>query len=253
MYHRVGTPVFPDEGDYALSQDLFASHLGCLAGSGRAVISLDDLAEGRHADGAVAFTFDDGYDSDALTAAPLLRSAGFRGAFFVSALLVGTPGFVSWPQLRAMADQGFVVGSHGLDHALLDGLPASEVRRQIEESKRRIEDGVGRPVSAFTLPGGSGGERARRMAEEAGYSLVLGSRPGLVRGDPGSGILPRFAMRKRHGPDELEALLQCRPWHILGLSLRYRLAHRARLMLSSPVYGRLRQMWLDRPSWGRAR
>ena len=247
MYHRLGVPLLPDEKDYALSRDLFESHLHEIAQARREVVSLAAIGEGTFADGSVAVTFDDGYESDALAAAPLLRARGWGGAFFVSALKVGGAGYASWPQLRGMADSGFLVGSHGLDHSLLDDLPEVEVRRQVIESKARIEEALGRSVHAFALPGGSGGERARRIAFEAGYSQVLGSRPGLIRGRPGSSILPRMAKRRHLKMEKFRGLLACRPLGMLGRSLRYRALARVRRILGDNSYARLRQIWWNLP------
>ena len=60
MYHRLGVPLLPDEKDYALSRDLFESHLHEIAQARREVVSLAAIGEGTFADGSVAVTFDAG-------------------------------------------------------------------------------------------------------------------------------------------------------------------------------------------------
>jgi peptidoglycan/xylan/chitin deacetylase (PgdA/CDA1 family) len=197
-------------------------------------------------DGAVALTFDDGCDTDALIAAPLLRGLGFPAAFFVNPARVGQAGRASWDQLRALAAEGFLIGSHGLDHTLLDDLADPELRRQLVESKRRLEDGLQRPVEALALPGGSGGPRAHRVAQAAGYRIVLGSRPGLVRGAPGAGILPRLPVRRTHGLDGFSAAVSQQPLFLLQLQWRYRLARATQAVLSARAYASLRRLWVER-------
>jgi len=247
MYHRVSDlHVIPEEGNYALPAPLFEAQVRLLAGPGRSVVPLDALAQGRYPDRAVALTFDDGCESDATVAAPLLRELGFPAAFFVNPTLVGQEGRVSWPQLREMATQGFLIGSHGLDHALFDDLPDKELERQIAESKLRLEEQLARPVEALSLPGGSGGTRALRFARKAGYRQVLGSRPAPVRGSAGPGILPRFAVRRDRGLDGFLAAADLRPLFLLEQTLRHRGAWGARLLIGTSAYARLRLYWLRR-------
>ncbi len=251
MYHRVGDSLAEaEEGDYVLPTPLFEAQMRLLAARARSVVSLATLVEGRYPEHSVALTFDDGCDTDASVAAPLLRALGFPAAFFVNPARVGQEGRVSWTQLRAIAAEGFLVGSHGLDHTLLDELPVPELERQIVQSKRELEERLHQPVDALSLPGGSGGERARRLAKAAGYRLVLGSRPGLVFGSAGPEILPRFAVRRAHDLAGFAALTDQHPLFLLRQAIRYRVTHGARSLLGARTYARLRQLrlGLSRPA-----
>ena len=249
MYHRLSDgPFDPDEGDYVLSPSLFESQLRWLAAARRPVATLAQLAEGRHEDCAVVLTFDDGCDSDCTVASPLLRSLGFPAAFFVNPARVGAEGRAGWDELRTLAAHGFAIGSHGLDHTLLDGLSSADLERQIAESRRAIEDRLGARVDALSLPGGSGGERARRAALAAGYRLVLGSRPGVVRSAAGEFIVPRVAVRRGHGLAGFRAAVEKRPLFLLRLRLRYAVGHVGRRLIGAGTYGRLRRLWLGHGS-----
>lgn len=244
MYHRVSDARADlEEGDYALPAALFTAQMRLLA-QRWPVVALASLREGGHPERAVVLTFDDGCDTDATIAAPLLRSLGLPATFFVNPARVGEEGRASWDQLRALMAQGLTIGSHGLDHALLDELSAGELERQIVGSKRALEQRLGQPVDAFSLPGGSGGARARRTAHDAGYRYVLGSRPGLARRGASSGILPRLAIRRGHGLDGFEAAIGQQPLFLLSEALRYHLKHAARRLLGVPAYSRLRLLVL---------
>jgi peptidoglycan/xylan/chitin deacetylase (PgdA/CDA1 family) len=251
MYHRLGAAREPEEGDYAIEEQVFEAQMLHLAARGAAVVDLDTLAAGAYPDRCAALTFDDGCDTDVTVAAPLLRRLGFPASFFVNPARVGSPGRASWPQLRALADQGFRVGSHGLDHTLLDDVPASELERQLVESKRRLEDALGRTVDALSLPGGSGGPRALRTALAAGYRLVLGSRPAPVRGALLARVQPRFPVRAGHGVDGVAAMVEQRPAVVFAMGLRYGITHATRSLLGTRAYGRLRGLWVERAG-GRA-
>ena len=251
LYHRLSDrPLDADEGDYVLPPSLFEEQLRGLAAGRRPVVSLACLAEGRYGDGSVALTFDDGCDSDAGVAGPLLAALGLPAAFFVNPALVGKEGRASWDQIRSLSARGFAIGSHGLDHTLLDGLPPSELERQVAGSKREIEERLGRGVDALSLPGGTGGERARRLACAAGYRLVLGSRPGALRGKPGERVLPRFALRRGQGLEGFRAAVARERLFVLRQQARYALTLAGRRLLGTTGYARLRGRQLARDGRG---
>lgn len=67
---------------------------------------------------AVALTFDDGWSSASSVALPLLRQMNLRAIIFAIPARIGTPGFVTWPELRVMHESGvFDVQSHTRSHA----------------------------------------------------------------------------------------------------------------------------------------
>jgi peptidoglycan/xylan/chitin deacetylase (PgdA/CDA1 family) len=240
MYHRVslqGAPV--EEGDYALSSELFERQMDVLATEGWPVVSLSALASGDFPDRAVALTFDDGCETDLRVALPRLRHRRFPAAFFLNPALVGAPGRLSWDQVAELAAAGMQIGSHGLDHTLLDGLPTAELERQLATSKSQLEQRLGREVEALSLPGGSGGARALAVARRVGYRLVLGSRPGLVRSGGLPDLLPRYAVRLSQGVEGFQAAVEQR----LSFRLRQRLRYRGLRLLRGTIGGGIYRYW----------
>lgn len=92
--------------------------------------------------------------------------------------------FVSWDNVRAMAASGHDIGSHTVSHQLLAHLSAPDQARELSDSKRRIEQEIGRPVSAVAYPvGGHGAFTAEtcRLAKDAGYRFGFSFLPGCNR------------------------------------------------------------------------
>jgi peptidoglycan/xylan/chitin deacetylase (PgdA/CDA1 family) len=237
MYHRVDLAgARPEEGDFALPSQLFAQQLSWLAAARRPVVSLTQLASGEFEDGAVVLTFDDGCDSDATVALPRLVEAGFPATFFVNPATVGESGRLGWPEVERLAAAGMRVGSHGLDHTLLDGLPPGEVERQLEESRRILEMRLGTEVDALSLPGGTGGRVALEAARRVGYRIVLGSRPGRVPQGRLPVPVPRHAVRRRHGLEGFRAGVEQRLGFRLLLAARYRVLQALRAAIGSDAY-----------------
>ena len=247
MYHRlVREGAAPDEGDYALGTGMFEDQMRALAAQRRPVVPLSAMADARFPDGAVVLTFDDGCDTDATVALPVLRSFGFTAAFFVNPARVGQPGRATWPQLEALAAVGMTVGSHGLDHTLLGGLSAAALEEQLVRSKALLERHLGREVDALSLPGGSGGARAARLARAAGYRLICGSRPGRVSSRAMPDLLPRYAVRYSEGLGGFQAMLDQPLAFRLRQALRHHVLGAVRAVVGEPVYARLRQAHVAR-------
>lgn len=131
----------------------------------------------------VCITFDDGCETDLLAAAPVLRDFGFNATFYLTGGFLGTPGYLSATQVRALDAQGFEIGCHSMTHPYLSDLADPELKREIVDAKRLIEKIVGHPIKHFSCPGGRYNQRALQVAQNAGFVTVANSefyanRPG---------------------------------------------------------------------------
>lgn len=71
-------------------------------------------------DKLVVLTFDDGPLSGYTVVAPILKSFGFNGSFLVcdfDSFRTRKDWYLTWRQMKAMADQGFDIGNHTTGHA----------------------------------------------------------------------------------------------------------------------------------------
>ena len=198
IYHNL---VFGRTGDI-YNRDLynFEHDLDFLTRNFRVIdfAELLDMREGRTkaATDVAVITFDDGDLSVYAIAYPLLKEYRLPATFFVIPAFVGTVGYMDWQQIREMSAYRdpdgrfpFSFESHSLTHRRLGELGADELRRELAESKRAIEEVTGREAAALALPFGSGaGDRAIiGAARELGYRIVRGSVPaaqGILELDP---------------------------------------------------------------------
>ena len=72
------------------------------------------------------------------------------------------------------------LGAHTRHHADLAAIPASDVRSEVEGSRRDIAEWVGKPPPAFSYPFGQHGPRARQVVRKAGFDLGTGTHPMAV-------------------------------------------------------------------------
>jgi peptidoglycan/xylan/chitin deacetylase (PgdA/CDA1 family) len=184
---------------YVLSQAQFDAHLAALDAPGLRPSRLADVVATPSA-GQFVLSFDDGYLTDYTVAFARLAERGWPGCFFVIGNQVGAPRALGWRELREMAAAGMEIGSHSLTHPFLHRADPDQIRREFGESKRILEDGLGRAVHFASLPRGSAAPGMGALIKELGYRAFCTSEPGLVSVRTNPYEVPRIAVKQRTTP-----------------------------------------------------
>lgn len=171
-------------------------------------------------DKSLLITFDDGYKNVQRLAYAVLEKYSFSAAVFVACEYIGTarrfPGDekiplpenvsdelmpLSWEQIRNM--EGLVtMGSHTLSHPSLARLSQEEIHREVNESKKIIEQETGKEVLSFAYPGGiqrygAFSDLTREQLIDAGYKIAFNSEIGRNRGGSDPYLQNRIAVEER--------------------------------------------------------
>lgn len=124
---------------------------------------------------------------------------------------------LDWQDLRYLARHPLAsIGAHTIAHPRLARIPEDRARVEITESRARIRDALGVDPVTFAYPvgdPGSAGPREFAMAREAGYSLAVTTRPGVLQ--PGADLLalPRISVNGHYQQERfLSALLSGLPF-----------------------------------------
>ena len=193
-------------------------------------------------------SFDDGYKAVLEVAFPILEKYGFTGTLFVVTDLVGKreplswPGIehwlqsphrpelepLSWEELRRLADAGWEIGSHTRTHPHLPELDGDTLADELQSSKARCEEMLGRPCTSLAYPYGDHDERVIAAAAAAGYEFAVTLPRSFDRSEPLA--WPRVGIYHADGPrtfklkvsPTLRWLRKTRAWRRLD-SLRRRL------------------------------
>jgi peptidoglycan/xylan/chitin deacetylase (PgdA/CDA1 family) len=88
-------------------------------------------------------------------------------------------GSCTWEQLREMESAGLEVGSHTVTHPLLTRVGTDRLLRELEQSRRRLEEMLGHTVTLFCYPNGAYNRVVRDAVARAGYQLAVTSDDGL--------------------------------------------------------------------------
>jgi peptidoglycan/xylan/chitin deacetylase (PgdA/CDA1 family) len=174
----------------------FGRQLDLIQGLGRIVEhdeGLERLASGSLPGRFFCLSFDDGSATNYDYLFPVLAERGLTATIFLrtdeidNAGTGGANGYLTWAQCREMADSGHLAfGSHTHNHANLADLDAAGVRAELEVSKAKIEDQLGRPCLDFSCPWGKPGvnfrpERDPAIAREVGFRTFFTTVRGASR------------------------------------------------------------------------
>jgi len=120
--------------------------------------------------------FDDGWRSNYEIAYPALKRHGLTATFFVTIDNIGKPGMMTWSEIKEMAGNGMSIGSHNMTHRIPVNLPDGELKYEMRESKRILEEKLAGRIESFSSPAGFYDRRMEDFAKEAGYEAVYFSR-----------------------------------------------------------------------------
>jgi peptidoglycan/xylan/chitin deacetylase (PgdA/CDA1 family) len=81
--------------------------------------------------------------------------------------------------MRALDGKGLRFEPHSRSHPELPKVSPDRVREEIEGSKKRLEDELGREALAFSYPHGAFDDRAEAIVREAGFKLAVTDLGGL--------------------------------------------------------------------------
>lgn len=215
MYHKVARPRRDArlKGLY-ISRELFQRQMQQLRAAqftslppGAPATRIDD-AHAR----AITISFDDGFVNTLENALPALREFRFTGIQFLVADSLGknnswdvAAGDCSEPlmgvaQVKEWLAGGQQIGSHTLSHPRLSQIPLADARREIFDSKKKLEDTFGVSIEHFCYPYGDFNAAVRELVGEAGYQTACTVENGFNPPDADRLALKRILVRhKRPG------------------------------------------------------
>lgn len=139
----------------------------------------------------IILTFDDGCESLYYNAFPILKKYGAKAVIYVVSKSLGDRNVV-WPmnenleplniltkeQILEMADYGIEIGSHLCHHVHLPQLSSAEMKDELFESKKILEDELGKEIYSVAYPFGSYNSKVIEVAQQAGYQYGVTTKSG---------------------------------------------------------------------------
>jgi peptidoglycan/xylan/chitin deacetylase (PgdA/CDA1 family) len=102
----------------------------------------------------LSFTFDDGWESQASVAGPMLDARGYDATFYINSGFLDSGPYMSTAQLLGLHGNGHEIASHTVSHEHLTQLPLVQLRAQLQDDRAALEAIIGEPVPNFATPFG---------------------------------------------------------------------------------------------------
>ena len=249
MYHEIYGP--DEQGDlrgltnpaYNTEWSRFRSQMGWVRSAGIRTLTIDELVSDfvLPREKTICLTFDDGWLGNYTNAYPILRGYGFKATFFVAADLIGKPYYVTWNQLKEMQSSGMSIQSHTVTHRALGDMAESDVRFELEESKRIIEERLNSEVNHLSLPHGSRSLLTWQIAREFGYKTICTSDVGFRTRDSKSPWLKRICIGDRISGEKFSLIARGKSRAIWMMKASKDLKNTLRWTIGSDHYRRFYQ------------
>jgi peptidoglycan/xylan/chitin deacetylase (PgdA/CDA1 family) len=154
------------------------------------------MTRGAPASGArsVLMTFDDGYASFEVDAAPVLREYGASALIFVhtdrgSRQIETERPLLDWDAVGRMQSEGFEIGNHSHSHRSCGTLSNVELDEELGRSEEILRERTGSVPRFFAYPGGVADKRMEAKLIRNGYVGAFGGGQG--RTSPSSNPMNR--------------------------------------------------------------
>lgn len=158
----------------------------------------------------ILITFDDGYKDAYTQAYPILKERGLKAVNFVITGFVGGPHYLSWGEIKEMADSGtFEFGSHTVNHLDLRRLSPDRLKEELQLSKQDLEKHLNKPIVWLAYPYGFVNDIVVTAAKDAKYIGAWGTSDGTFESDEQEYALPRVRIG---GGESLETFDSRLPW-----------------------------------------
>ncbi|MGA8849160.1 MAG: polysaccharide deacetylase family protein [Dehalococcoidia bacterium] len=90
---------------------------------------------------------------------------------------LGTEFVLSWDEVGEMSNDCIAFGAHTVNHPILTNVPLEQARWEITQSKKDIEERLGKEVTAFSYPYGDFNPKIVKLVQESGFTCAFSGSP----------------------------------------------------------------------------
>lgn len=185
-YHGVDTCApTEDPANLVVPPERFRRQVELLIEGGFELLTVAELAAradgGPPPAGLAALSFDDGMRNNHSVLLPILRDYGIGATVYVTTGLIGgqnpwmrgSSPMMTEDELRDLAAAGVELGAHTVTHPDLSLMDREACLREMEDSRRVLEELTGSSVSTFAYPFCRYGSEAVAAARDAGFAAAV--------------------------------------------------------------------------------
>ncbi len=225
LYHFVGRENLETDGQsttrYNVTVADFDAQLALLRRLGYETVTIHDVADAISGTATlpsrpVAITVDDGWVEQYTQIYPALKKYDMVATFFIPSTYPVGGRFVTWEQLKTMANTGMEIGAHTRTHVDLTALSSDTAWYELSDSKKTLEEKLGITVYSMSYPFGNYSSSVIQLTQKAGYraAVALGPTP-----KQSLNSLYRLNRLEVFGTRSLVDFVNYLPWRGQGTSL----------------------------------
>lgn len=223
MYHRFNETKFPSTN---IRLEQFEAHLKELSNSKYTVMALPKIMAALKAGRklpprTVAITIDDAFASVYREAWPRLRAAKLPFTLFVATNQVshGAAEYMTWDQVRELANAGVTIGNHSVNHAHLADQGRARIRAELDKSNGQFVKELGVKPTLHAYPYGEASAMVIEEVRKTGFTAAFGQHSGVLHSKTNRLYLPRFAMNENFGsPQRFYMAINALPLYATDIS-----------------------------------
>jgi len=203
-YHQIRDWLASDSKtakDYIVSVNNFREQMQLLAKNGYHSILPDQLYDylvnGMPLPSRpVMISFDDTRLEQYTIAREEMSKYGFKGVFFIMTVSLGRPGYMTKEQVKQLADEGNIIGSHTWNHSNVKKYSGEDWKIQIDKPSQELEKITGKPIDYFAYPFGLWNKEAIEQLKQRGFKAAFQLSAKRDENDP------QFSIRRMIVPGE---------------------------------------------------
>lgn len=203
MYHRFGESKYPSTN---ITIKQFEAHIEELSKNRFSVKPLPEIIKALRDNRplpkyTVGISIDDAFLSVYEEAWPRLRKANLPFAIFIATEPVDnrSPGYMSWNQIRELANAGVTIGSQTATHPHMPLLSPSRNLTELTISNMRFETELGKVPALIAYPYGEYSLAVGKVTTQAGFIAGFGQHSGVMHKGSNFFYLPRFTFNEVYG------------------------------------------------------
>lgn len=168
----------------------------------------------QNSNGKFIITFDDGY-KDILAVKEFLQELNITPLLFVLPQNA-IPNFAELGQeferlttteLKELIKDGWEIGSHTKTHADLTKLSDEDLKKEIVESKKELENELGITIKYISYPKGRYNKHIEEIVKQAGYEMAFTMDDGFINEKVNLFRIPRIGVDRSHSLNSFKATI----------------------------------------------
>lgn len=171
--------------DMSTSIELFKIHIAEIRKNGFEIVTKITAKENQ-----IQLCFDDGFRGIYDNKLYFVKESVFP-TIFLAIALIGKEGYLTKAEILELQDLGFNFESHAYSHKNLVDFSDKELKYELSESKKFLEQLLQKNVTELCFPIGYFSKRVYNFAKEAGYRTMHSSIPGNYFQNDWEGVLNR--------------------------------------------------------------